>query len=458
MLLILWFVQQVLGNCTPHGDGQGGHCTLSPYGKLETIPLSYFNLSPIAPRRSFFSSLFEVIELNITSTHPIKVFWHGGTDWEPVQLKGWNSQYCWPWYNVTSWFFSDALRCNVKMSRLSKWYPLPGESRLEILEDKDWSWSVTQLDIIYPTTWTLEINYMRKLDTSFLVMLLIGSILYLIAPLLGYSRVVHISLFTLLGSTGAILVILIFLFRMLPQGRRAGFGVVVMGGSSVALMFKDWIYSFLFKENLPVVVGVMAAGALLGFMFAYRFEFEEKTRSLLTILLRMSSFLCIVNAFTSLPVAVIYFVLLVLVDYCRPSLCGSEADGDEMDKEDEASEEEDEEVDPASIQSIHRNVVSSSVESERNNKTPISRAARQKFLESQLGPERASLFYVRGSPEYLTSEEDNRECEIATEQALRELRKELRSGSYTNRLSASARKAAAEFVAIHDESESDHED
>eukprot|EP00808_Paulinella_micropora_P005610 g48609.t1 len=236
---------------------------------------------------------------------------------------------------------------------------------------------------------------------------------------------------------------------MLPQGRRAGFGVVVMGGSSVALMFKDWIYSFLFKENLPVVVGVMAAGALLGFMFAYRFEFEEKTRSRLTILLRMSSFLCIVNAFTSLPVAVIYFVLLVLVDYCSPSLCGSEADGDEVDKEDEASEEEDEEISKASTGTWFR---------PRSRASAITRRPYRVLLESQLGPERASLFYVRGLPEYLTSEEDNRECEIATEQALRELRKELRSGSYTNRLSASARKAAAEFVAIHDESESDHED
>eukprot|EP00457_Paulinella_chromatophora_P006742 gb/GEZN01006761.1/.p1 GENE.gb/GEZN01006761.1/~~gb/GEZN01006761.1/.p1 ORF type:complete len:432 (+),score=33.28 gb/GEZN01006761.1/:207-1502(+) len=414
-------------NCTPIDDKTGVcYFIMDPVDEREIVALRISDLK--LNLTTGILAIWDVVELNITSSRPIKVFWHGGTEWESIHWSVWNRKLCWSPFNLNSWFFYDKHLCNVKLSTLSKWYPVEGESRIDIVSN---SWK----------RWTIEISYAKSRDQSMLISLAIGTALYLFAPFLGHSRAIHISMGTLLGSGGAILFLLIFLFRMMPRGKRGGFGVFLAAGGAFGAYLRDWIYSFLFKENLPYVLAFMAVGALFGFMVSYRFELEEKSRSLLTILMRMLACACIAASFTSFLVAGMYWLLLTVVVTFMSSVC-CESDVNSV------------AVTLAPVSDLAGPVGEHYDEHMCDGKdegagdfhgTPVLWSNNKQIQSSHV--EKSEGFENVYGPAYISPEEHEIETRLATEEGLSELRKKLERGEYTHVLTHRALKAVSEFIA-----------
>lgn len=76
----------------------------------------------------YIGGLWDTIQVTITSDDDYKVYWHGGTDFEPrtyrlkckwthtIDLTNvWSYEHCGSWYDVLSWFSTPDV-CSLKVS------------------------------------------------------------------------------------------------------------------------------------------------------------------------------------------------------------------------------------------------------------------------------------------------------------------------------------------------------
>jgi len=272
----------------------------------------------IDPPSLNFKSLFEVLQVNVTSTNVanIKVIFNGGTDmpWldppdttNPLYQSVYR-KYCASWFGGSS-----SVNCeNVVLPRFGIWAPF-GATQIAVIQDASDS-------IDYSVT------FRKQYDQKRAIRLAVGIFFFLFGGLFSHSRPVHYLAGTALGSVGFILVLLFVGMRFVP-GNKPAFAMAGAASATLGAWIYNTVQEALFvhvAQYLPYYVALMIVGGCAGFAYAYKHPLDANSQFLCLLFIRVVAVgLIVLEGPTSFLVSaaiIAALFLLLLLSRCGPNL------------------------------------------------------------------------------------------------------------------------------------------
>ena len=217
----------------------------------------------------FITNAFDKKVITIESNKKYKIYWYGGTIYEPKRLSGWNTISC------------SSTTCQFITSKYGYFTPY-GSSYISIINDENFITSILN----NPMMKYRIIISKSYFDLKSFLMYGLSILLYSSAPIFAYNRVIHLSIGTIIGSLTFALLLIWLLISTLPTKRST---TIASSFGLLSILLKTCyhkITSFLANHVIFVLIYLLC-GAIFGFSLSYKYRLNYDTQSLLIYFIRI---------------------------------------------------------------------------------------------------------------------------------------------------------------------------